>query len=177
MNLDKKLLFLIIGAAVYITILGILTSDPSENGRPGLDFLKIDSNQQSTEVKEENFVTISNVKIPVEIAKTRNEREKGLSNRESLKENSGMLFVLEEDSTPAFWMKDMKIPIDIIWIDDNKVTQITANISPPGASTPDRDLKRYLPNDAVDYVLEVNAGFADKHNIGPGGDVIIPENI
>lgn len=175
--MDQKLLLLIAGVAVYITLLGILTGDSGENGRLNLDFLKINNNQQSTQNQNEFFVTISDVKIPVEIAKTRKQREKGLSNRDALEENSGMLFVLEENSTPAFWMKDTKIPIDIIWIDDNKVTQITENIAPPNAATADRDLKMYLPNNPVDYVLEVNAGFAQKNGIEVGSEVVIPENI
>ena len=55
----------------------------------------------------------------VEVADTLNEREKGLSGKQSLEINKGMLFIFEKETLSGFWMKDMNFPIDIIWIDKN----------------------------------------------------------
>jgi len=55
-----------------------------------------------------------------EIADTLGERERGLSGKQSLGDDKGMLFIFEEETLPGFWMKDMKFPIDILWIDENK---------------------------------------------------------
>ena len=41
----------------------------------------------------------------------------GLSNKSSIKENEGMLFVLNRSSRRGFWMKDMKFTIDVIWLE------------------------------------------------------------
>jgi len=67
-------------------------------------------------------------------------------------------------------MKDMFIPIDIIWIDNGKVIQIDRDVQPePGVD--DSDLAFYIPADPIDYVLEVNARFCEK-NLIEVGDVV-----
>lgn len=112
---------------------------------------------------------INNIIIDLEIADSSLKRQKGLSNRESLDENSGMLFVFEQKNiTPTFWMKDMKFPIDILWIDDDKVIEITKDVQ---TETDQKNLILYQPNQPIDYVLEVNAGFSEKNNIKPGNPI------
>lgn len=109
-------------------------------------------------------IKIDTTEINIEIAKTNDERSKGLSNRTSLNENTGMIFVFPKNSKPVFWMKDTKIPLDIIWINDNKIIGIDKNVEPE-LGILDAKLKKYPAPDDVDYVLEVNAGFSDKNNI------------
>lgn len=109
-------------------------------------------------------IKIDTTEINIEIAKTNDERSKGLSNRTSLNENTGMIFVFPKNSKPVFWMKDTKIPLDIIWINDNKIIGIDKNVEPE-LGIVDIKLKKYPAPDDVDYVLEVNAGFSDKNNI------------
>ena len=85
-----------------------------------------------------------------------------------------MLFVINNNKvTPTFWMKDMRIAIDIIWIKNSKIIQIDKNVDPPAPNTPDNKLKLYSPKSAVDYVLEVNSGYSDLHNIKVGDAIII----
>jgi uncharacterized membrane protein (UPF0127 family) len=83
-----------------------------------------------------------------------------------------MLFVFEnKDVIPGFWMKDMKFSIDIIWINDGKIAQITKELPTPEPGTPDRNLPIYTPEGGIDYVLEVPAGFSDKNDILVGSVV------
>ena len=119
-----------------------------------------------------NTVKIKDVSINVEIAKTNEEKQKGLSGRESLAKDSGMLFIFDPSSTPNFWMKDMKFAIDIIWIKEGKIIKIDGGIQPPSAGTPDNKLKIYTPGASIDKVLEVNAGFADTNNFKTGDSVL-----
>lgn len=121
-------------------------------------------------------LTINGINIQVEIADTNILRQNGLSNRDSLEEGKGMLFVFEKQNIrPTFWMKDMQFPIDIIWINDNQVSQIMKNVRPdlPGVSNVNRAI--YKPNDEIDFVLEVPANFSEQKGIKEGDLVALPK--
>lgn len=108
------------------------------------------------------YAEINNVKIPVEVVQTQTEVEKGLSGRERLDSESGMLFIFSKPDYYRFWMPDMNFPIDIIWINENRVVEISSDVSNEfDAANP----KFYTPSQPVDRVLEVNAGFAKNKNI------------
>src|SRR4030042_2564613 len=68
-----------------------------------------------------NFKTaqINGQKIFVEIADTPEKRSQGLSGRDNLSQNQGMLFIFNQPAIPSFWMKDMNFPLDFIWINNN----------------------------------------------------------
>lgn len=95
-------------------------------------------------------------------------RELGLGNRDSLSENSIMLFIFDYPSRYAFWMKGMRFNIDIIWLDESyRVVHIEENLSPntyPQAFSPEKEAK---------YVIEGNAFFARKNNIKIGDRVLL----
>ncbi len=111
-------------------------------------------------------VQINNIKIEAEIAKTLQEKSQGLSGRILLEQTKGMLFIFDQPGFYGFWMKDMNFPIDIIWIDQNRIiVDITENLFP--ATFP----KSFQPKSPAKYVLEVNAGFADKNKIVIGDAV------
>lgn len=117
-------------------------------------------------------IKVGNKTINVNVANTAETRSKGLGGVTSMPADQGMLFIFESKKiTPSFWMKDMKIPLDIIWIADGKVTQISANVMPPAAGTADISLTIYTPTYPIDYVLEVNGGFTVK-NIIRVGDIV-----
>lgn len=118
-------------------------------------------------------VTIEGKTIKVKIARTPDEKAKGLSGTRYLTEDEGMLFEFSPKTKPNFWMKDMVIPIDIIWISDNKVIGIEKSVQPPSPGTPDARLELYYPTSEVDYVLEVMAGLSEKYNITTGSTVIL----
>lgn len=116
----------------------------------------------------EQTIKIEEVVINIEVAKTKEELEKGLSGKESLPENSGMLFVFPIANKYTFWMPDMNFPIDIIWINNNKVVDITSNVT----NIFDRSNPIYYSTEKpAKYVLEVNAGFSEKNNIKIGSMV------
>lgn len=116
--------------------------------------------------------TVNTTTIKLEIADSQKEWSKGLSGRDSLESNSGMLFIFDKhDIRPSFWMKDMHFAIDIIWINDGKIVDITKEAPYPADETPDYQLPLYTPSQAIDYVLEVNSGFTDAHNIQIGNHI------
>lgn len=154
----KQLFLPIIAVAGFITIVGLLSQGKLNS------LLKIPPSTPKTELK---IVKINNIEVGVEVAKTAEERSKGLSNREKLAENNGMVFVFTKDSKPIFWMKDTKIALDIIWINDNKIIGIDKNVQPELEKS-DSELKKYSPPVTIDHVLEVNGGFSDKNNIKVG---------
>jgi len=128
---------------------------------------------QSLTKEQKPKVMIGNIEIVVDIAETSEEKSRGLSGRKSLGVNKGMLFLFESNSIPSFWMKDMLIPIDIIWIADNGIVDVHKNIPAPDSETPYVNLPRYTPRKPINYVLEVNAGFSDENNINIGDKVEI----
>lgn len=116
-------------------------------------------------------VSIGRSVVFAEVALSAEERNRGLSERESLSLNHGMLFVFPEKSRLSFWMKDMLIPLDIIWISEGRVVGFDQNVPPPedGIAT----LKSYPAPSAVDWVLEVNAGFIAENKISVGDEVVV----
>jgi hypothetical protein len=101
----------------------------------------------------------------VEIAKTPQQRERGLMYRDSLATNSGMLFVFEQEGNYPFWMKNTKIPLDMIWTNkDKKVVFIAKNVRPCDVD----QCPNIISDKTAMYVLEINAGLADKIGIKQG---------
>ena len=83
----------------------------------------------------------------------------------------GMLFLFDTPSFPSFWMKEMKFPIDIIFINNDRVTTVHKNVQPP--ESPTSPLTVYKPTEPSDKVLELNAGQATAFDIKPGDTVQI----
>lgn len=116
-------------------------------------------------------IRINETLVKVEVADTAAERSKGLSGRESLAEMAGMLFVFPESKKYQFWMKGMKFPLDLIFIQNTKVVDLIKGASSPPAGQDDFSLTIYEPTVPVDMLLEVNSGFSDKNNIKVGDQV------
>jgi uncharacterized membrane protein (UPF0127 family) len=116
-------------------------------------------------------VIINGFELRVYLAVTNDQQIKGLSVKDHLKENEGMLFVYEQPTRQAFWMKDMKFPIDIIWLDSNgTVVHIEHNLQPCIMSFA-FICPSYIPDKDSLYVLETVAGFSKKHGIKVGTNV------
>lgn len=112
------------------------------------------------------IVKVGDSSIKVEIANTPEERELGLSGRESLETLHGILFIFEQPAIYPFWMKEMNFPIDIVWIDENwQVVGIEREILPE--SFP----QTFNPSRPVKYVLELNSGEAEFFGIDMGSQV------
>lgn len=105
------------------------------------------------------------VRVRVEVARTEPARERGLMYRRHLDDDAGMLFVFDRMEHQSFWMENTYIPLDMIFIDDRlRVVGVVEDAEPLT-----RDA-REVEGDSQ-YVLEVRAGFARRHGIGPGTEV------
>lgn len=101
-------------------------------------------------------IIINGHTINVELAVTDTEKQKGLGYRDSLASDSGMLFVYQNRDRYGFWMKGMRFSLDYIWINGNKVVDLSPDI--PAPANPDEPPVTLSPKVPVDKVLEVNAG-------------------
>lgn len=111
-------------------------------------------------------VRFANVTVIADVAKTQDQKAKGLAGRVSLATEEGMLFPYDKADYHTFWMKGMKIPIDILWLRDGYVVDIAAYVQPP--LNGERNLTIYKPKEPASEVLEVSAGFAEKYAITIG---------
>lgn len=108
-------------------------------------------------------------------------KAEGLSNKDEIPED-GMIFFFYELDTLSFWMKDMRFPIDIIWIAGNEVIGIEKNVPAPIPHAKLEDLKIYKSNGKADTVVELAAGASDKLGIALGSilemsnDIILNKN-
>lgn len=111
-------------------------------------------------------VTMNGLVLVADIAATDEQRTKGLSVKDRLGENEAMLFVFDNEAEHTFWMKNMKFPIDIIWLDSDKtIVHIEHNLQPCSFELL---CPTYKPNVESLYVLETVGGFAEKHDIVKG---------
>ena len=112
-------------------------------------------------------VKIGNEIFKVEIADNFSSRARGLSGRDGLGSHEGMLFIFPVAMPQGFWMKDMKFPIDIIWIRDSKAIGMIIGAEPE----PGPDYTIYSSPEPADMVLEVNAGTAQRFGMKIGDAV------
>lgn len=116
------------------------------------------------QLRPKQMVAIGNASVQAEVVDTPEARAKGLSGRSSISSEEGMLFVFGEDKEWAIWMKEMKFPIDIVWLDsDKKVVHFAENIQPD--AEPYVEYKPPLP---TRYVLELQAGKVKQADIRIG---------
>jgi len=108
--------------------------------------------------------------LDVEVADTEASRELGLSGRKEMRDNEGLLFVFDNPGRYGFWMKDMQFPLDVIWINYNG---IVVNIE--RGLTLGTYPKTYINQSDAIFVLEVNAGMAEKFGLYLGSKIKISE--
>jgi uncharacterized protein len=126
----------------------------------------------ATAKQESNYTiipaTIGTVAFNVLIADTDERRIRGLSYREKLDEHLGMFFIFDYSDRHGIWMKEMKFSIDILWLNSHlKVVHVEKDVSPetyPAVFKPSADAR---------YVLETNAGFAEKNDINVGSEMVL----
>lgn len=121
-------------------------------------------------------VSVGSSTFAVDVADTAALRSQGLSGRSGLAAGEGMWFVFQIPAVAPFWMKDMKFPIDIIWIRNGAVTGFVKNASPqPGKTI--FTLPLYFPPGLVDRVLEVPAGTVAQDGIKVGDAVVFKPGV
>lgn len=117
--------------------------------------------------------TKSNIyNISIEIADSPEEQTLGLMWRDNLPENHGMLFVYDKEAYPSFWMKNMNISLDIFFIGaDLKINHIEHNVPPCMVEK----CELYSSPVLVQYVLELQSGYAEKYGVEVGDEIIMSE--
>ena len=100
--------------------------------------------------------------VTVEVARTEAEKIRGLSGRMGLQPGRGMLFVYEVPARPLIWMRGMRFPLDILWIRDGRIVDLVQRAKPPA---PGEAPEIFSAREEIQYVLEVPAGFAERHGI------------
>jgi uncharacterized membrane protein (UPF0127 family) len=147
-----------------------IKSAPEQSIIYGLSFIVIGLATWSTFILEKPALTtrtqtciqLRQECFELEVSDTDKKRSKGLSDRASLPEDQGMLFIFDEAVKQCFWMKDMKFNIDMIWTDkQRKILKIEENVSPDTYPTS-------FCADNTKYVLEFNQGFAAKYGLKVG---------
>ena len=124
------------------------SADPSDNGTESGD--------------GETLATVS-----LEIANSPSERRRGLMYRESLPAGHGMVFVYDDAAPRSFWMKNTRIPLDMVFVSANgTVLNVEHADVQPNAS--DSELASYRSEGAAQYVVEVNRGFANRTGVEAG---------
>jgi hypothetical protein len=114
-------------------------------------------------------VRVGAAEFAVEPAVTPAQRIQGLSGRETLAPRGGMLFIFEQEGKHTFWMKEMRFPLDLVWIGAGCiVVDLTRNVPPQAPAQTLNELPLYRPVAPARYVLEINAGEADLVGLRPG---------
>ncbi len=115
-------------------------------------------------------VTINEQTFDVEVADNDEKKIKGLSDRDSLDRDKGMLFIFEEKGRHGFWMKNVNFPLDLIYISDNTIVDIIKNAQPVAGDA--TNVEVYTPQDDANYVLEINGGLSDEYGFEIGNEVV-----
>lgn len=138
----KAILWFVVIAALAMVILGAISIVASLRERHVL-------------------VHLGQTVFKTDVADTDAERKQGLSGVDTLAASEGMLFVFPSNDTWSIWMKGMNLPIDIVWLDEDKrVVHTEKNVqpdSPPHAT--------YRPSVPARYVVELSAGSVKKYKI------------
>ncbi len=113
------------------------------------------------------LLSIGSSRIYAEVASAPEEREHGLSYRDSLGEHEGMLFQFAAPGKYGFWMKGMLFPLDFIYARDGRIVEIKENVSPSAIPVP------FFPAQSADAVIEVNAGWISRNGIKVGDEAAI----
>ena len=117
-------------------------------------------------------VMIKENEIFVEVADSEEERKRGLMWRKKLNNDAGMLFVFKDSSIRYFWMKNTFIRLDMAFIDTNMVIRTVRTAAKTNDST--TIYSSFVP---VQYVLEINAGWFEQHNIEPGDTITFDKTL
>ncbi len=146
----------------------LLGCSPSTEAKYGKDF------SQEIQAKGQKLPIGAKVKIgentvELEVAKTPEQKQMGLMYRESLQENRGMIFLFEQLRPVKFWMKNVSIPLDMIFLANGKVKAVLDNV-PPCNVTP---CPTYGPENLVNQVIELRGGRAGELGIKEGDQLEI----
>ena len=117
-------------------------------------------------------ITIGDAEFAAEIADTPELRSKGLGKRDSLAEQTGMLFIFPSGQASSFWMKGMRFPLDFVWIGaDCTVVDLTEDVQHAPPDTPSSELEIFKSSSPAAYTFEINAGEISRFGVERGDEV------
>ncbi|MHB8903662.1 MAG: DUF192 domain-containing protein [Patescibacteria group bacterium] len=158
----KKIIWLLV---IYIVVFGLLFSRLVLRPKilTSYENKNLGSNTSQKELRS-GTLQINNQTVNIEIAENDAQWYRGLSNRDSLCADCGMYFIFPTKDKLDFVMRDMRFPLDIIFIKDNQIINITSNLVPEGS----KPANIYYSDGDANRVLEVNGGYCNKHGIKAG---------
>ena len=115
---------------------------------------------------DKRILTVNGIEIEAEIADDSESRRTGLMYRKSMPENSGMLFIFENDQKMSFWMKNTLIPLSIAYISSGGEIMEIYDMKP-------ESLRPVDSINSVRYALEMNQGWFERNDVNPGDFVIL----
>jgi uncharacterized membrane protein (UPF0127 family) len=117
---------------------------------------------------QDPYVVLKGQRFLVELAETSDKQALGMMFRDHLPDDHGMLFLFPVESRRSFWMKNTRIPLDILYFDANRqLLNVAANARPCRS----RNCPRYLSAGPAKYVLELNGGKAAELGVRPGDEL------
>lgn len=134
----------------------------------GVAFYQFSKTQQS-QVKTSGKVTIAAHTFDVEVVRDSKDQQIGLTKYNSMGESQGMLFIFEQPGNYGFWMRNMKFPLDIIFIRNDTVVSLHQEVQPVEQDADNPPV--YRSEVPADKVLEIQSGLAEKYNIKTGDKV------
>ncbi len=156
---NKKRLLLFISLATLLVVSGCGKTVP-------LDAAKVLSDTATYKDGAKIGISIDHSTWCAEVVRSSEAEKTGLSGREGLTKGTGMVFLFDTASYTSFWMKDMKFDLDILWIQDHQVVDVSRNVVHPQGVVDDASLPRYTPKTPANFVLEVGAGEAQEIRVG-----------
>lgn len=173
--MTRLIVFAIAGAAVVFIVGAVVYLYPEVMIMLGGNENQLEQTLQQEQIRSASNsypqvnVTVNHQILIADISATNELRTKGLSVKDALAEDEAMLFVFDVEGEHRFWMKDMKFPIDIIWISSDKtVVDIENNLQPCYSGVL---CSIYEPDGNSLYVLETVGGFASKYGVVKGTSV------
>jgi len=154
------------GIAVLLLITGLLTACRSA--------AQADSPTASPQTLSVTEATLAGHKLSISLARTYEEKARGLMYVESMQDSSGMLFVYETPQIMSFWMKNTKIPLDLVFFTENLEINGWIKDMQPGYGLPENSLPRYVSEQPAQYALELNAGSIERLKLKFGERLEIP---
>lgn len=160
LNKNLYVLFVLIG----IFISGLILIPVFSSGNNVLSYSYNSKKISNQNILSSNILSSEALNLrTIELADSNSERAEGLMYRDNLCEQCAMLFVFGYPTTSAFWMKNTKISLDIIYLDQNgKIINYHTRTQPMNSKI------LYKPKAKYWYVLETNAGFVEKYNLREG---------
>ena len=164
---ESRRILTLLGAASLCALFGWGVYSAAINAvTPTLRPITAQPPAQAANIPTARTITIKGYTIRVDLAESAASREQGLSGREGLAPDQGMLFVFPTDGIYAFWMKNMRFSIDMVWLaKDGTVVYIVSSASPESYPTD------FVSTTPARYVVELPAGWAHAHDLTVGDSV------